>query len=492
MVDPLDGTTALQYRHMTKVQQRVANKIVSDFGSTFSDRARTQGKRYIAQHDADPTHKDAPAKRAKGRRLVAIADVHEDKPLTLASAAKNRVDAVTMSATTMRKPSEAIGGLGWYHDAHAEIAKKAAGLPIDVVSTASSIMSPGASPETERASTAALAAAHQNPEAHVHFSSKLVGDLRAAGHSVPVPVGETLHFSQVPAHLVPLLAHSHREEALKNSGGVDWAGISSIASRENVTKATKVMRGEIPLSESQNPYTAPKTNSYSHDLVHSVPGTPEHTEYMMRGADTAAAIRGDTGRVPGQLMLDYHGLRSSNEGTLSNNGPTAEDNWMRAASVGHLNPATLKGAGDINPTNKSYKTHKEINGETVSAIHSASRNPEVKANSVYHAWNNEATHQASLMIQKEHGLDYTVPSQFVQETAWTGLRRHAGADPDFNAENRETAKASRAEARATRTPAPQTHELLPGMNTAKFRAAAKGPAAAPASRNQEFHQQGLF
>lgn len=470
MAEPLDGTP-LQFRNLTRKQQGVANKIVSDFGSSFSDHARTAGKNLIEQADRNPEAKGATAKRSKGNRLVSVADWHHDKPLTLRSAANNRTALVERAAQPENKHAhESIGGAGWYFDAHREVAAKAHDVPVAVAAAASSAMSPGADPESERKATGALAAAHSNSNASVHFSSELVGHLRAQGHGVPVPVGETVHISKVPSHLVPALAHpDNRHLAQSHSSGVDWAGIGSVANGENIAKATKIMRGETPLEEAQNPYGAPKTWSYTDNIVRAKPNTPEHLEYQMRSAHLGAAIRGE---VHGsQQMLDFHGQRSRNDGILSNNGHTAEDSWMRAISIGHSNPATMKGAGDINPTRKAYKAPGPDGTEVV---HSVSRNAAVKPVSVYHAWNNEATHRAAQQLQEKYGLEYTVPSTLVQETSWTQVRKDVGADPQWNAHNREQARAAKAEAKASRVPAPQTADLLPGMNTAQFKRKARG------------------
>jgi len=489
MAKPLDGTP-LQFHNLTRVQQSDANKIVAKFGSDFSNTARAAGKSSLEQFDANPLPENQ-AKRAKGRRLINIADEHVDKPLTLRSAAKNRVDAVTAAATTQRGKGESLGGAGWYFDAHAKIAAKAKGIPVGVAAAASSAMSPGADPKSERSATGALAAAHVNPHSSVHFSSALVGNLRAAGHDVPVPVGTSMHFSKVPAHLIPELAHdTHRAEAESNSSGVNWAGIGKVASRANIVKATKIMRGDTPLSAAQDPYGAPKTSSYTDNLTRAVPGTPEHDEYNARSQHLGATIRGEV--HGGQGMLDFHGLRDSNEGILSNHGHTAEDSWMRAISVGHKNPETMKGAGDINPTRKSYTTREDVDegggkSHPVFTSHSVSRDARVKPTSVYHAWNNEATHKASEMLQTRHGLGYTVPSTLVQETAWTSKRREVGADPQWNAQARETNKAAKAEVKASK-PAPTKATkntpsgtviapTLPGMDSPKNKALATGSAA---------------
>lgn len=470
MADPLDDTP-LQYRHLTRQQQSTANRIVEDFGSNFSQHARRQGKALQENAARNPEANGADAKRARGNRLVAIADVHKDKPMTLRSAAQHRIDALTRAAQPENKyPNEPIGGAGWYFDAHQEIASKAHGIPVPVAAAASSAMSPGADPESERKATGALASAHTNENASVHFSAGLVAHLRSLGHSVPVPVGSTVHVSKVPAHLIPALAHpTSRHLAQAHSSGVDWAGIGSISNGDNIAKATRILRGETPVEDAQNPYGAPKTWSYADNMANAVPGTAEHAEYMMRAQHLGEVRRGET--HGGQMMFDYHGLRGSNEGLLSNRGHTAEDSWMRAVSVAHSNPSTMKGAGDINPTTKTIKVE-EAPGKQV--VHNVNRDERVKAGSVYHAWNNAATHKATDMLQKQHGLEYTVPSTLVQETAWTQTRREVGADPEWNASQRKATKASRAEARANRVPAPQTADLLPGTNTAGFKQAARG------------------
>ena len=146
-------------------------------------------------------------------------------------------------------------------------------------------------------------------------------------------------------------------------------------------------------------------------------------------------------------MLDYYGLRHSNEGNLSNISTTVEDSWMHSLNVGHPDPKISKAGGDIAPNVKTAM----INGMKVSAHRSA----EVKPSTIYHAFGNEATNTAAKKLQEKYNLDYTVPSMLVQETAWRGARAAAGKDPELNKKLRESA-----EPKPKRTKKPKQMELF--------------------------------
>lgn len=424
---PKPITEAVQLRDLKPAQRKVVNSVVGDFTEHL---ASNMTARAVSLRSQALVSKPSTAKtqRARATRLLAAATVAPSKRLTLGAAAGNRVDAVTDAAVNRRAPGENVPGAGWYFHAHGEVTRAAPGVAPDVAIAASSSLSPGSSPESERASLGALAAAHRGGQ--VHLSPKLVDHLGRKGLQVPAEMhGKVVPFGALPSEAVSRLVEPKaRAMAQAHSSGVDWTGIGRVSSPQNIVKATKILRGETPLGQAQSPTGAPKTWSYTSQQQRSVPGTPEHAEYMQRAAHMGDTMRGEvSGR---QEMFDYHGLRGSNEGVLSNAGHTAEDSWMQGISVGIKDPKLVKAGGDVAP---GRKTMTDAQGVRVSAH----EDPAVKGPALYHAWNNEATHQAAQRIQQQHGLGFTVPSTLVQETAWTGTRRRVGADPEFNAMSRD-------------------------------------------------------
>jgi hypothetical protein len=68
-------------------------------------------------------------------------------------------------------------------------------------------------------------------------------------------------------------------------------------------------------------------------------------EYQMRAANIHDVL---TGKVSGQqMMLDFHGLRSSNEGHLSNEAPTPIDLHHRRMAYTQPAGAPYSAAGDL-------------------------------------------------------------------------------------------------------------------------------------------------
>lgn len=421
-----DFSEPMRWQDMTGQQQKAAKGIVSDFTGNFGPTAEKQATA-LEKQASQPGVKPSNAKLygGKAKRLRKAADIAPSGPVSLNDAANNRISAMEKAATTMRLPEEsAIGGAGWYFHAHGDVRAHAPNTHPDVAMTASSMMSPGTDPQTERRALQSLDTAHAHGS--VHFGPELVQHLSAKGVAVPAELHDrAVPFAHIPGHVVGQMAQLDTQDAAHaHSHNVDYRAMGAISSTTNVAKAHDLMRGSTPLASAQSPTDAPKTWSYTDAQKKSVPGSDEHSEYMARAQHLGDTMRGT--QHGGQQMLDLWGKRDSNEGILSNKQHTAEDNWMRGVSVGLKDPGLLKAGGDVQP---GIKVHPE---------HGPAAPPGVGGEAVYHAWNQRATQMAAEKLQKQHGLEFTVPSVLVQETAWTGARREAGqsggrGDQEFNA-----------------------------------------------------------
>lgn len=444
-------TEPLQFKDMTSREQRVARGIASDYGRDLGPELQRQAGMHRQRNEKKgwpgegPTRGLPMAARAnimKANRQEAVADVMSPQRTSLEQAARNRVTMVERAATTERLPEESVGGAGWYFDAAKEVGEAAPTTPHRQRVVASSIMSVGTDPDTERR---ALRAIH---------------DAEREG-KVDLESGETVPWSQLSSDDV-----SH---ALSNKGHAQMQGRTHNVDlkamrgpqRPNVVRATQVMRGEVPATSAQDPATAPKTWSYTEGQVAARPDTPEHAEYMDRAGHVGRVLRGET--HSDQLLMPLQGeqMRQSQEGILSREHHTAEDSWMRAISQAHKVPeenlGILKGAADTGPPGKiRTRGGKKEN---------AAPNTNATGESVYHAWNNAATTEAARMIETKTGLDkpggFNVPNVMVQETSWTGVRRAAGADPVYNKRQRERAAQEKAAVPDRRTK--KVNPTLPGM-----------------------------
>jgi hypothetical protein len=430
----------MQFGSMSREHQTAAKAIVGDFTATFGERANKQADA-LDRQAAQPGVKDSNAKLygGKAKRLRRAAAVSDDKPVSIGQAADRRIAAMTTAATTARMQGsgptaehphhtnpEGIGGEGWYFHAHGDVKAHAPNTPSDVAMTASSMMSPGTDPQTERRALQALDQAHSGGKVHMH--PELVAHLASKGVSVPAEMHDTtVAFHELPGHVVGQLAQVDSQKVAAKHSNVNFKAMGAVSATTNVAKAHDLMRGATRIEDAQSPTDAPKTWSYTNAQKLAVPGTPEHGEYMARAQHVGAVLRGEqNGR---QDMLDLWGKRDSNEGILSNTQHTAEDNWMRGVSVGLKDKGLLKAGGDVQPGVKQHPTA----GSAAPAG--------VGGEAVYHAWNNAATTAAAKKLERQHGLGFTVPSVLVQETSWTGARREAGqnggkGDAEFNAQER--------------------------------------------------------
>jgi len=349
-------------------------------------------------------------------------------PITLEGAANRRVTAVESAATTHRTSDEPIGGAGFYFNSNTELGGTSPENKNAII-TASSVLSQGATVRDERSAALAIHAAHQS-NAQVHMHPVLAQSLQEhSGVRVPSHlIGKTVSVHEIPSDVFAAMADpTHRALAQTHARGIDFKSISKGASMDNIRKATDVIRSPETAGTAQNPLSAAKTSSYTGNIADAIPGTPHHEEYKLRAAHLGAAIRGEVNGS--QQMLDFYGLRHSNEGVLSNAAHTAEDSWMNSLNVGHPDPKVTKAGGDIKPTAKTSM----IDGKKVSAHPSA----EVQAPAIYHAFGNAATSLASQKLQDKYQTEFTVPNMLTQETAWRGVRAGAGKDSELNKKLRE-------------------------------------------------------
>lgn len=345
------------------------------------------------------------------RRLSAVAPHMPTEPISLDKAAENRVKAMKVAAgDSVRMPGDAaLIGSSWYFNANRDLAN--AGLTERRHYEISSALSPDQQPEDERASAAAIVNAH--PVGQVTVTPTIANHVKkVTGKKVDLSphVGRSVAFSELPSESVGALTDPKIRAHLKrNSAGIDWDSISRVSNPENISKAHALMVD--PSIEAQSPTKAPKTFGYAERLATSKADTDVQTEYDWRSADIAKRMRGEI--HPGQLMLDPTGLRSSNEGALSNRAITAEDKWMQAISVSPEDPQHIKASAEVQV---GKKTHSGV---------SVSKDARVGPAAVQHAWNQEATHRAAKLVEDTFQTPYTVPAMLVQETAWSGTRRVA-------------------------------------------------------------------
>jgi hypothetical protein len=405
-VDERFSKQPMQMKDMTPDQADAANTLVETHLKNLPTNMLKTADNLRKQAANSPKESAARTKSAKATRLEQAAPHIPAKAVTLDDAADNRVHYVERAATDLRMPHEHFAGLGWYFGANQKI-QDAVG-DHDHATNVSSSLSPGQAPEKERASAAALIDAHSNGS--VHFNRTLASAIRKNGGDVTGLEGQHVPFSQIPAHIIPhLLEPKHSATVERQSTGVNWSGIKQVSLPNTITKAHKILTGE--LETAFEPAKAPKTWSYEQNIAASKPQTPEHFEYMLRGADLASKIRGEENI--GQQMFDYVGLRGSNSGQLSNHGHTAEDTWQQSITTNSPDPKTMKAAGDV-----------ALTGKTANGV-SVSPDARIGAPAVRHAWENEATHRTAVKLQDKYQTDYTVPTTMVQETGWTAVRRHA-------------------------------------------------------------------
>lgn len=414
------GQRALRFEDLTSAEQKTAVSLVSDRSKTTRQSLRAISQ--IPQDKENPTaHELQKGKKAKESLKDAV-----NKPFNMDEAVSSRMDYIKAAATTHRLPTESVGGAEFYYDHRKQVDDMIAGTDTSISTAldAGSKLSVRTAPPQEKESLTALANAHTNGS--VHFSSELINSLHNLRNSknervVEVPAehwGKTIPFSQVHHKVAAQLTNPEvRELAKQHVQNVDLDGLAKTAIRGNIANAHKVMQGET-----SNAYEQPKQISYASAHVVSVPGTPEHAEYRDRARKVGEALR--TGGY--QESFDFDGLRSSNEGSLSNTASTPADLWERRISYNQPGKAFTT-SSDANYVQQKSRTTPSGKKQTVGL-----GDAKIQPIGIEHAVHQEAVHQTAKKLQENLGLDFTVPATLVQETAWAGSRRSVGQDPHYS------------------------------------------------------------
>ena len=360
---------------------------------------------------------DNPSKEVVGKAKRAQRALDEgavSRPYDHEDAIANTMKHFENSAKNPRA-GESIHGLNFYSEHAAPIHDLVAGRNISpqLAFEATAKLSNKNRPGNEKSSLIALLNAHEKgsvtytPEFMDKVHSVITGSYRIS----PEEVEKTVPFSQVHPQVVAAMTVPAVRESVKQAlHDVDLDGIAKGGMRQNISAA----HATLQTGKGNDPYTNPKFASYS--ISHGeapLPGTPEHQEYNMRAANIHDVLTGKVGG--GQLMFDFHGLRDTNEGHLSNVAPTANDLHHRRLSYNQPAGAPYAAAGDLvmNAKGNVAKGDKKIEGDAVE-----------------HAVLQDVVHETAKRLQEKHNLQYSVPSRMVNEAAWASTRVMTGDDPN--------------------------------------------------------------
>lgn len=420
------GERALRMSDLSPEEQRTAVALVSDESKRTRKNLRGIAgipAKKVKEGKKPTAHELQKAAKAKDSLKDAV-----DKPFNLDDAVTARIGHIRAAATEYRLPNETIGGAEFYYEHRQHVDEMIRGTDTDLSTAldAGSKLSVRTAPNQEKESLNALIQAHQSGT--VHFSAALSNRLNNLRNSegeriVEVPaqhLGKTMPFSEVTPKVAAALTHPDvRELAKAHVTGVDLDGLAKTAIRGNIAAAHSVMQGNA-----SDPYTNPKQISYASAHIISHPGTPEHMEYRDRARKIGEVLR--TGGY--QESFDFYGLRSSNEGSLSNEASTPSDLWERRISYDQ------PGAAFTTSSDANYVTKKTRVTSTGKTQKVGDRDARIKGIGIEHAVHQEAVHRAAKKLQADLGLDFTVPATLVQETDWAGSRRREGQDPQYSAQ----------------------------------------------------------
>lgn len=400
---------AVQFEDFSPQGQKTVSSQINSLGRN----ARSNVTKRIAAtavRMADPTL-SAESRKSAAKENTNLKDVKPhivNKGVTLDSAATNRVEAYHKNISeSAARGNSTPDGAGWYFNHSRDITNSANknGFDPKRAMTASAVMSPQNSPDNEKASVGAIMTAMSTHK--VHYDQHLHDTLTAAGiPSNPHHVGRMVGFSELHPDTLSGMTGTKIREHVKT--GADLQQIARGGTKENISKAVRILSGEVHPDDAINPHTAPKVWSYNHNITTSDHGSAEHGEYMMRVQHHAAVTAGDVHH--GQQMFDHFGLRGSTSGQLSSQGHTAEDTWQNTLTHGQA--AKTVGRTAVNKTLAS----------NISTGYIAD-------SGAHHAFNNKATRMAAEQMSV-HG--YAHPSTSAQEVPWTQVRRDVGKDPEFN------------------------------------------------------------
>jgi hypothetical protein len=440
-VSPDLSSQVLDFRNdLSKKDQNDAVLLYSQLSEELPQR--------MAQAAESHLNSKQPNMRNKGRRYAAAVPILEPKPVTMDSMVNARKNAFYQAVSgPVRLPTEHVAGQEFYFRGHEKIAGTVgnAEFPMTRLADASARLSIQTQPPQEKAALSALAHAHTHGS--VHFTPQVLNALRTQNTEVPTEFhGNVVPFKDIPGNIVySLVSPTIRAEVQPHAPEVKLGDLTKTSMTTNLRLAHESLQGV----RDSNPSTQPKLFSYGKSHEDAIPRNPEHIEYQLRESHIGKVARGE--QSPNQLMFDFEGLRSSNEGILSNRYQTPNDSWMLANQLQQPQPVR-KVAADINLTRKTGKT------KAGRSLEPGKGKGNVTPEGLQHAIGNEATHRAAESIQQELGLDFTVPSMLVQEGIWAFERRQDNKDPEFNAVVRKTKTKASKKASKKNTPKP-----LPGF-----------------------------
>lgn len=438
--NPELDTAPLQWNQMSPSEQ---GALQTHMDTHFSNISEEMGNAAATKEDLVKTAtakgktENAAAYRTQASRLREVQRNVENRPVSLEEAASNRVGLFKKAATDpsiRMEGDQPLIGSGWYFASHGtHLATHPEGSELEARHfQASAALSPGVDPVNERRAAAALSSAHHS--GYVILSQTLIRHLNSNGENIPnEAIGSPMPIAHLSGRSVASLATTSnqrlRSHVIKQSSGVDWDGIRFGKIVNQIAKAHDILSGRTSIS----PIEAPKTWGYAQTHALSRPNSPEEKEYQMRADHLAGVLRGEV--HPGQQMLDFFGLRNSNEGILSNRAHTAEDSWMMGISSQNLvsNPSHIKAVSDA-----------PLRRTTTDSGPVYPTDTRIKPITLRHTWENKATSLAAEKLQHELGVDYTVPATMMQEVPWTVMRRSAstrgGMTPDKDFQVTQTAR----------------------------------------------------
>lgn len=443
----------LKMGDLSKKEQSDAVAMESTVSETMPERMQVMAESHLKS--------PKPNMKAKGKRYAEAAPQMESKPLSMEDMVANRKEAFhNVTAGDLRMPGESVGGQEFYFKNRGEIDKTTGGSPIPInrIINATSRLSVMTKPENEKAALSALTQAHATGS--VNFTNDLVAPLRSKKVKVPEELhGKETPFKEVPGPVVRGLTDpTIRTSVKRNVTDVNVDDMAKTSIRNNLKYAHEALQGVRGVSPTKNP----KLFSYGEAHENAIPDSPEHREYQLRTWHIGAAKRGEVAGSQG--MFDFEGLRSSNEGALSNEFQTPNDSWM-LANQRKQPKAVRKVAGDVHIPTKEMKTKR---GRKLAV---GVGNADITKQGIQHAVGNEATIRTAKDTQKELGLDFTVPSMLIQEGVWAGERREAGVDTPFN-NYKEQLKQNAKPKRDKNAPKPIKEyptKSMPGLNWDQFK-----------------------
>lgn len=424
MADEWSGNEALQRRHFTRAGWATLVKNMRNNGNL-----RTRAEELIGNRLES---KSADVRQEARRWDKNIVPHLEDKPIIFNQAVQRREDL--FYAGLERGEAEDIDHLGgdgmaWYFNHHRKIRDAMVGTDfegydgernVNRAIEASGMMSPQNDPKNELRAVTALAGQVTRGQRH------LTKDVKAGG------TNENIN-----------RARRHLKNGTEQT---DYTG------EPKVGPYTDAIKNAVPTVRQ---FQDPETGETKEDFYAMDPNAPEgvgmvEQEYRER----ARLVRGmASGAIsPGQMSLDFTGLRDSREGILNPEGATAEDTWMNAVTYGQ-DRSKKSGRSVIAKTGASEQGlslgvgNEPHDGKGPNAyVNSGDRQRQA-------AYNNAATMDAAQNIGEHLGVvgsdgQSIVPSVMAQEVPWTEVRREVGKDPEYNKDSRQQGKDDRAAVKA--------------------------------------------